>query len=222
MVKRRRLPVEIVRMAVAAHPRAAIAAIEVPLRRPINIISDHQIQTAIVVVIEPRRARSPSSGIHHACPRGHIRKGAVTIVVIENAAAVTADEQVGEAIIVVVAHRDAHPEQALGSDAGCHCYVGESSITIVPVERASQRVRRSVDLRRGSVYQVEIKQSVLVVVDPAASRTHGLDQVLLRGGGVVVLESDACSAAHVDKPGLVERLFGVGKTRQGEDRPSRT
>ena len=94
VIERWRLAVEIVGMAIAAHARAAVATIEVALRRPVDVVGDDEIESAVIVVIEPRGARCPPSRVLHACLRGHIGEGAVAIVVIEDAAAVAEDEQV--------------------------------------------------------------------------------------------------------------------------------
>ena len=55
----------------------------------------------------------------------------------------------------------------------------------------------------GAVNQVQIEQAVLIVIDPAAARTHGLDQVLLLAEGVVMAESDS------SRPGDIHKRTGV-------------
>ena len=59
VVKRRRLAVKIVRMAVAAHAGAAVAAIEITLGGPVDIVGDDEVELAVIVIVEPCRARCP-------------------------------------------------------------------------------------------------------------------------------------------------------------------
>src|SRR5260370_31349376 len=67
-----------------------------------------QVQPAIIVIVEPDRARSPSrcrdSGL---C--SHVGKRAIAIVAIQNAAPVLGDVKVGKTISVTVAYRNPHP-----------------------------------------------------------------------------------------------------------------
>src|SRR5690348_16948551 len=58
-------------------------------------------------------------------------------------------------------------------------------------------MRRRVNLCRGSVDEIKIEQTVLVVVDPRAAGPHGLDQVLLRTGRVVVNKGDSGRTSDV-------------------------
>ena len=70
--------------------------------------ADKKIEAAIVVVVEPDRARGPPGG-GDAGFFGHVGESAVAIVVIQNAAAVLRDVQVGEAVTVVIADGHALP-----------------------------------------------------------------------------------------------------------------
>ena len=68
-----------------------------------------------------------------------IGEGAVAIVAIENRASVGGDEEVGEAIVVVVARGDAHAEGAAG-DAGGPGHVGEGAVAVVLVRGRALRI----------------------------------------------------------------------------------
>src|SRR5215471_4756641 len=186
-------------MAIAAHARATIAAIKVALRGPIDIIGNYQVQFAVVVVIEPSPTRGPPSGIPHSCRRGNIGEGSVSVVVVENASSVAEYEQIGESVVIVVSYGYAHSEQTFGAYPRGGGDIGESAITVVAVERASQRLLGTVHAGCCAIYQVKIKQAVLVVIDPAAACTHGFDQVFLRGCSIVVMKSDASLNGNVEK-----------------------
>src|SRR5579884_278897 len=189
-------------MAVTPHSRTTIAAPEVPFRRPIDIVSDHQIEAPVVVGIKPRRTRSPASRVLDPRLPGHIGERSIAIVAIENRSPVAADEQIGKAVVVIVAHGDSHPEQTFSAHARFRSDVGKRSIAVIAVQRPAQRMRGLIDLRRRAVHQIKIEQPVLVIVDPAAAAAHGLDQVLLRSRSIVVPEIDPCSPRHIRKRDL--------------------
>ena len=97
-------------MAVAAHARSAIATIEVALGRPVHIIRDHEIESAIVVIVEPCRARCPPARVRDCRARRHIGERSVTIVVIEDAASVAAQEEIRVSVVVKITDGDTHAE----------------------------------------------------------------------------------------------------------------
>src|SRR5262249_2996825 len=85
VIQRGRLPVVDVRMAIAAHARALVTAVVIGFRRPVHIIGDHQVQTGVVIVVEPGRAGGPAPQVLHAGFLAYVGKGAVPIIVVENA-----------------------------------------------------------------------------------------------------------------------------------------
>src|SRR6266536_6169702 len=129
----------------------------------------------------------------------HIGESSIAVVVIQNAAAVPENEQVREAVIVVVADRDPHAEEVFCAYTGPDGHVTERSVSIVAVESASSRLRWFVGASGGAIHQIKVEQTVLVVVNPAAAGAHGLDQKFLRRGSVVMLESDARSACNINE-----------------------
>ena len=144
MKQRWRLRIEIIRMAVTAHARPAIAAIKIPLRRPINVIRDHEIEPAVVVVVEPCRARCPATSVGDPCALRHIRESAVAVIAIKNAASVAAQEQIGESVVVIIADRKTHAEQAFRTDA-CSCGdIRKRAAAVIAIESTSQPVGRLV------------------------------------------------------------------------------
>src|ERR1700756_1015530 len=90
--------------------------------------ADEEVEAAIVVVVEPDRARGPS-GSGHAGLFGYVGEGAVAIVAIEDAFAVLGDVEIGKAVAVVVAHGHALTEAAC-AHAGFLRYISESSVAI--------------------------------------------------------------------------------------------
>ena len=106
---------------------------------------------------------------------GNVRKGVVPVVVIEDASSIAEYEQIGEAVVVVVTHGYAHSEQTLSAYASADGDIGEGAIAVVAVKRASQRLPGAVRGGRRAIYEVQIQQAILVVVDPTAACAHGFD-----------------------------------------------
>ena len=136
--------------------RDAVLALAVLVRLPQNLFfdlaeihepADEQVEAAVVVVVEPDGAGGPA-GSGDAGFLGHVGERAVAVVVIEDAAAVLRDVEVGEAVAVVVADRDAHAVAAAG-DAGLFGHVGECAVAIVAIERVAQRAGGVVRSRTG-------------------------------------------------------------------------
>src|SRR5581483_4923211 len=55
-IQSRRLPMIDIGMAITSHSWAAIAAPEVPLRRPIHVVGDYQVKMPVIVGVKPCRA----------------------------------------------------------------------------------------------------------------------------------------------------------------------
>src|ERR1700733_11572274 len=102
----------------------------------IDKVTDKQIQPAVIVVIEPHRARGPTRS---GDPRsfGNVTQGSVTIVVIENAFSVLRHIQIRKTVAVVVT--DSNPlSVAPGRYARLLGDVGKGTIAIVAIERVAQ------------------------------------------------------------------------------------
>ena len=68
-------------------------------------VTDEQVQTPVVVVVEPDRARGPARG-RHTSLLGDVGKGPVAVIVIENALPILGHVEIGETVAVVVTHGD--------------------------------------------------------------------------------------------------------------------
>ena len=193
-------PVEVVGMTVGAVAGLLLPAIAVVLERPVEIAGDEQIEPAVVVVIEEAGARAPSAGGDAGLP-GDVGERAVPVVAIERVAAVARDVEIREAVVVVVSHRDAHAVMVLwhSGETGLLRHVDERAIVVLPVQPVPESavglvgrfaVRHGiVDLR--AVREEHVQTAVVVVVQQRHAAPHGLNQVLARGGGVLMLEVDA-------------------------------
>jgi hypothetical protein len=122
----------------AGHPLAGGSTSPGCLERPVEVVAHEQIQLAVPVVVEPgcpdrprllARGRRPrDTGL--ACDIG---KRAVPVVPVERVVVHAGDEQVGVAVVVVVARGHAHVVAGSG-DRGPLGDVRERAVAVVVIE----------------------------------------------------------------------------------------
>src|SRR5207247_11095365 len=117
----------------------------------------------MIVVIKPYGAGSPA-GSGQAGLFRHIRKRPIAIVVIQNAAAVLRDVEIGPAVIIIVSYGGAHAVTAAGNTRFFRD-VGKSAVAIVVVQRVTERRIWIVEITSYSVGQVQVHPDVVVVLD---------------------------------------------------------
>src|SRR5438105_11950643 len=100
-----------------------------------HVAADEQIEPAIAVVIEERRSRMKSTRFctSYAGLVGHIAKGSVAVVVIQNIPAVLSHKKIRKAIVVVIAP-DTTQSVARPWNAGFLSDIGECAVSIIPVQ----------------------------------------------------------------------------------------
>ena len=128
------LPLVVVWMTVGAVARPVLSAPGIILRTPFDVVADHEVQEAVLVVVEPASAGGPSIFVGHACLGRDVRESSLAVIVIENGTAVARDVEVRKAVVVKIAHRHALAVVALPADSGFFRDVGKGSVTIVVVE----------------------------------------------------------------------------------------
>ena len=100
------------------------------------------------------------------------------------------DEEIGMAVVVVVADGDAHVVSGAG-EAGGVGYVGEDAVAVVAEEAVA--ILGSVFLQRGDIRAVgeeDVGASVAVVVEDGNASGHGFRSVAGRRFGVLQAEGD--------------------------------
>src|SRR5438876_10058211 len=91
----------------------------------------------------------------------------------------------------------------------------------IAVERAAQGLLGSVDFCGGAIDQENVRPSIIVIIDPSASRAHRLNEVLLRRCRVIVDERDSGRFRYIGKSnrsiGRVTRCrwIGLKETEEG-------
>jgi len=210
VVKLDALALVIPRVAVGAVPRPVFATPEIIFRSLFDVVGDDKVQPAVLVVIKPSCTGRPcpSSPTPGLC--GDVGKRPVAVVVVEDGAAMAGDIQIGESIIVNITHRNALAVMAFSTDASFLAHVGEGSVTVIVVERASQGVRRFVSVGRGRLNEEKVHESVLVAVDPADARAHGFEIILFFGLRGILREGGLGAFTDV---GVADRDAGFGRRR---------
>jgi hypothetical protein len=137
----------------------------------IDVPADEQVESAVVVIIEPDRACRPA-GRGDTRLSAHIGEGAVAIIVIQDATAVAGDEQVRKAIAVIVSYGDAL-RIASSADAGLFGDVRKSTVAVVLIKGVAQRRIGIVEVAFPAVDQEDVHPAVVVVIEKSAARAHG-------------------------------------------------
>ena len=135
------------------------------------------------------------------------------IVVVQAVLSVVADEDVGPAIVVVVANGHAESPAVVG-DAGLFGNIGESAVVVVMEERCVGRRGFAVDgVEGGPVDKIDIEPAVVVVIDQTHAGTVGFDDEFLLGR--------AHGVAPRPEPRLLRDVLedhraGIGKAARGD------
>src|SRR5208283_2062660 len=98
-----------------------------------HVMRNKKIQVTVAIVVDEGAAAAEAGPLlPQPGPFGDVRKGAIAIVAVEDVVPPTSDEQILEAVIVVVANRNA-VSPARVRQARPFSHVCESAIAIVPV-----------------------------------------------------------------------------------------
>jgi len=147
--------------------------------------------------------------------------------VIKNGAAITGNVEIGVAIVVVITHGDALAVMIFGRDTGFFSDVGEGAVTVVVIERGTERVIGLIEFGRAGLDEVEVHQAVLIVIEPGDAGAHSFKVELFLGLRGVLQKSDASLFADVGefdgdrRAGFLGRLRGESfqcerRTESGE------
>ena len=164
---------------------AAEDVVEIPL----HIAADEQVQVSIAVVVEESGAAGPAAAAD-AGRLAHVPKSPVALVVKELVRGEVGEVEIGPAVVVVVPDGHAHGIAA-AAHPGLFGGIAEAPVAVVSIEPVPvvgrgffrNRSRDHAGGQLGPVQQVDVQEPVPVVIQQCDSRTHGLQQELLRRGG---------------------------------------
>src|SRR5439155_20877938 len=103
----------------------------------------------------------------------HISKLAITIVVIKNVLTEIADEEIYEAVVVVVTNANALSPAGVGY-AGLHGNVCECSVTIILEKMRRRLLALGETFQARSVHQENVEPAVVVVIVKSNAGAGGL------------------------------------------------
>src|SRR6185369_13053676 len=198
------------------------------LQIKLKIVGDEQIKVPVAVLVEEGASRAPAPGrVGQSGGAGHIREGAVAVVAVEDVLSPAGDEEVLEAIIVIVTDAD---------NAGPACfpqprtlgYVGESAVAVV-LEEPVAGARGGV-LQASAGEQKNIQPAVIIEVEECAAAAESFDNVFLaitfainRDSSQASLGGHICEGRSEGKagrfaPGLRRGLVGRNALAQARGR----
>jgi hypothetical protein len=172
---------------------------------PLQIAEHDQIEQAVIIQIHPSRAGGPSAA---ADPRlfRHIAESAVAIVVIKLVTAVSGDIEIFIAIVVIVAHGDAHAKTHARKPGflrdvfeGSIRFLVEEAIPILGVRLGRNDSSRSRIAQGGSIHQEDVETPVVVIVEQSYTRPHGLRQIFPGSVRSDMREVEGARAGDIDE-----------------------
>ena len=172
----------------------AIEARGVFLDVGLDIVADIQIEQAVAIDVAPGGAGGPVR-MDETRLGGGIDEASATLavfhVVIERDPLVGGDEEVVEAVVVVIADGAAHAVTGVGQ-ARFFGDIGERAVAIVAIEFV-RRERAGVlaGAQRDVLHEEKVGEAVAVVIDPGDAAAHRFHDVLDVGGAVEMDEVDA-------------------------------
>ena len=179
VIKLRLLPLVVSGMAIGTIARLMVAAPNIVLGTPIDIVRNDQVEPTIFVVIEPAGAGGPSAFIGNPCLGSNVGERSVAIIAVENRPAVAGQIQIGISVIIEITDGNALPIEPFASDAGLFGDIGECVVAIIAVKGALQGLWRFVEVCGRRLYEEDIHQAVLVEVEPGNARANGFQIILV-------------------------------------------
>jgi len=145
----------------------------------VDVIGDEEIELAVAIVIDECAAGIPALATGgDAGFFADVGESAVAIVVIENIFAEVGDEEIFEAIVVVVADADTLAP-AVATDAGLRGDIGESAITIIFKEVGDWFLAKSGGLELATVDKENVEPAVVVIVVEGDAAAGGFEEIFI-------------------------------------------
>src|SRR5690348_2208560 len=150
---------------------------------------------AIMVVINPSCTRAEFLWSPKSCFLGHVREGAVAIIVKQMILAVGGDEDVVTAVVIIIADGYAHAIHFNGQ-ARLLGHVRKCSVVIVAIE-GQRGVLAAMAGPVSAVHKQNVFPAVAVVIEKSDAGAHGFGQPFVSEGAIIVDEMYSRSLGHI-------------------------
>src|SRR4029077_19844774 len=128
------------------------------------------------------------------------------------------DEEIVEAVVIVVADGYAHAEE-FDVETGFVGDVGEGAVVIVVVE-LGRGMFGGLARPVGAVDEEDVGPAIVVVIDESDTGAHGFGKIFFAEGGVVVEEVDAGLLSDVAEGNGGQGFWRLRSLRAGDERGS--
>ena len=168
---------------------------DVQLRGPIGIVRNYKVKQAVIVVVEPRCVHTECL-VRLATNARFLRdvgECPISIVVVENISARTADEQVLIAVVVVISNGDAEVEVEVRSrQAGSCGDVLKRSVRLLMEQAVVERRVHLFQFRElRAVCEENVESAIVVEIENCDAPTHRLREVFPARQAVVRFVRDS-------------------------------
>ena len=162
---------------------------------PVEVVADIEVEVAVVVEVGPGRRGRPVAVAAEPGLRGGVLEPAVAVVVIEGVGPPAGDEEVGAAVVVVVAHGDAVAvaagQRGQAGRGGRRPRTGRRRGCGRGGRRTAEGPARG---ERSPLDGVDVEPAVAVEVEDGHAAAHGLGELVEVAVPVVEGEDEAAAA----------------------------
>src|SRR6266550_667699 len=151
-------------------------------------LGNDDVEMAVVIEVEETGRDGPAAACD-SCFGGNVGESSVAIIVIKDVLPVARNEEIGVAVIVVVADRDAHAVVASASvgKARGFRHVRETAVFVLAIEAIPVAWVGTIKFlwkphRAGhapAIYQKNVEQAIVIVVEQGHAARHRFNEVFL-------------------------------------------
>jgi len=145
----------------------------------VDVIGDEEIEFAVAIVVNEGATAVPAVAV--CCDAGFFGdfgEGAVAVIVIETILAEVADEEIVEAVVVVIAEAAALSPARVG-DAGSECDVSERAVAIIFEKARDGLLPLGKTFEARAVDEKDVEPAVVVVIVESDATTGGLEKIFV-------------------------------------------
>src|SRR5207249_2640242 len=159
----------------------------------IHIVSDKEVQVSITVIVQKAASGVPPrtrTFLDESGALGHIRKGAVAVIVIQDVLPPVGHKKVIKAIVIVISDA-ATLSPARPSQSCLPRHLGKRPVAIIVEEEIRGRGAEWEPLESAAVHKKNVEPAVAVVIEEGYATTHLLEEILIVMYAPVDIEGSA-------------------------------